>query len=173
MVYRRVAMVAPVIRYAGGASATLTSKMDETDRRIADLLREDGRASNRAIADALGLSPRLVGSRIDSMIERRELRIAAIADIFGAGNDLLLAVGLSVRGRPTLEVAEELAALDEVCAVNVVSGEFDVEVLILSADHETLREFVSTRVSSIRGIESVSPALSLELFKFESTWSKF
>ncbi|MEZ4282781.1 MAG: AsnC family transcriptional regulator [Myxococcota bacterium] len=147
--------------------------MDETDRRIADFLREDGRATHRAIADALGLSPRLVGSRIDSMIERRELRIAAIADVFGAGNDLLLAVGIAVRGRPTLEVAEELAAIEEVCAVNVVSGEFDIEVLILSADHETLRDCFTNRVSAIRGIERISPALGLELFKFESTWSRF
>lgn len=147
--------------------------MDETDRRIVELLREDGRASHRAIADALGLSPRLVGSRIEAMLEKRSLRIAAVADVFEAGNDLVLAVGVAVRGRATLEVAEELAALEEVCAVNVVSGEFDLEVLILSADHETLREFVSARVSSIRGIESLSPALSLELFKFESTWSTF
>jgi Lrp/AsnC family transcriptional regulator for asnA, asnC and gidA len=147
--------------------------MDETDRRIADLLGEDGRASHRAIADALGLSPRLVASRIDSMLEKRILKIAAVADVFAAGNDLVLAVGVAVRGRATLDVAEELAALEEVCAVNVVSGEFDLEVLILSADHETLREFVANRVSSIRGIESLSPALSLELFKFESTWARF
>lgn len=147
--------------------------MDETDRRIADLLRDDGRASNRAIADALGLSPRLVGARIDAMLEKRELRIAAVADIFDAGNDLVLAVGVAVRGRPTLEVAEELAALEEVSAVNVVGGEFDLELLVLSADHETLREFVSTRLSAIRGIEKLSPALGLELFKFESTWSEF
>ena len=147
--------------------------MDETDRRIAEFLRKDGRASNRAIADALDLSPRLVGSRIDSMLARKELRAAAVADIFEAGNDLVLAVGLTVRGRPTLEVAEELAALEEVCAVNVVSGEFDIELLILSADHETLRELVSTRLSSIAGIERVMPALGLELFKFENTWSTF
>ena len=147
--------------------------MDETDRRIADFLNEDGRASNRAIGEALGLSPRLVGARIDSMLDRRELRIAAVADVFEAGNDLMLAVGLSVRGRPTLEVAEELGEIEEVCAVNVVSGEFDLEVLILSADHETLREFVATRLSSIRGIERLSPALALELFKFESAWSRF
>lgn len=147
--------------------------MDETDRRIADLLGKDGRASNRAIADELGLSPRSVGARIDSMVQGRELRVAAVADVFEAGNDLVLAVGVTVRGRATLEVAEEFAALEEVCAVNLVSGEFDLEVLILSADHETLREFVSTRVSSIRGIESLTPALGLELLKFENTWSKF
>ena len=122
--------------------------MDETDRRIAEFLSQDGRASNRAIADALGLSPRLVGARIDSMLERRELRIAAIADIFGAGNDLLLAVGVSVLGRPTLEVAEELAALDEVCAVNIVSGEFDIEVLILSADHDRVRTVLVQHAAS-------------------------
>ncbi len=147
--------------------------MDDTDRRIAELLREDGRASHRAIAEALGLSARLVGSRIDAMIRRRELRIAAVADLFEAGNDLVLAVGLAVRGRPTRDVAEELAALEEVVAVNVVSGEFDLEVLILSADHGTLRDFVSQRLSSIQGIERLSPALGLELFKFESTWSRF
>ena len=141
--------------------------MDDTDRRIADFLRGDGRASHRAIADALGLSPRLVGSRIESMLRNRELAIAAVADVFEAGNDLVLAVGVAVRGRATLEVAEDLAALED-----VVSGEFDLEALIVSADHETLREFVATRVSSIRGIERLSPALGLELFKFESTWTR-
>ena len=65
--------------------------MDDTDRRIAELLREDGRASHRAIADALGLSPRAVGARIDAMLERREVRVAAVADVFEAGNDLVLA----------------------------------------------------------------------------------
>ncbi len=138
-----------------------------------ELLRENGRASHRAIAEALGLSPRVVSARVDGMIARRELRITAVADLFEAGNDLVLAVGIAVRGRPTLEVADELARLDEVCAVNVVSGEFDLEVLLLSADHETLRDFVSSRLSSIDGIEHLSPALGLELFKFESSWSRF
>ena len=147
--------------------------MDRTDQRIVELLRRDGRASNRALAEALDLSPRAVSTRIDGMLERRELRISAVADLFEAGNDLVLAVGVAVRGRATLEVAEELARFDEVCAVNVVSGEFDLEVLLLSADHETLRDFVSTRLSSIEGIERLAPALGLELFKFESTWSRF
>lgn len=147
--------------------------MDRTDERIIEVLREDGRASNRAIAEQLALSPRVVSSRVDGMVERRELRITAVADLFEAGNDLVLAVGIAIRGRTTGEVADELARLDEVCAVNVVSGEFDLEVLLLSKDHETLRDFVSTRLSSIEGIERLSPALGLELFKFESAWSRF
>ena len=147
--------------------------MDATDRKIVDLLDRDGRASHRAIAEALGLSPRIVSARIDGMLERREMRVAAVADVFEAGNDLVLAVGVAVRGRPTIDVAEELARLDEVCAVNVVTGQWDVEVLLLAADHEALRDLVSTRLSSIDGIERLSPALGLELFKFESTWSRF
>ncbi len=147
--------------------------MDRTDERIIEVLREDGRASNRAIAEALDLSARVVSSRVDGMVERRELRVTAVADLFEAGNDLVLAVGVAVRGRATLAVAEELARLEAVCAVNVVSGEFDLEVLLLSADHETLRDFVSNRLSSIDGIDRLSPALGLELFKFESAWSRF
>ena len=147
--------------------------MDATDLRIAEMLRSDGRASHRAIAAALDLSPRRVAARIDAMIERRELRIAAVADLFEAGNDLVLAIGIAVRGRATAEVAEELARFEEVCALNVVAGEFDLELLMLSADHETLRDFVATKLSTIAGVERVSPALGLELFKFESTWSQF
>lgn len=162
---------APALREGPGRAAA-PGGLDETDQRIAELLREDGRASHRAVADALGLSPRLVGSRIEAMLRRRDLAIAAVADVFEAGNDMVLAVGVAVRGRATHEVADELAALDEVCAVNVVSGEFDIEALVLSADHDTLREFVARHLSSIRGIERVSPALGLELFKFESTWAR-
>ena len=147
--------------------------MDATDQAILEALDRDGRSSHRAIAEALGLSPRNVSARIDRMLERREMRVAAVADVFEAGNDLVLAVGIAVRGRATLDVAEELAALEEVCAVNVVTGECDLEVLLLAADHEALRELVATRLSAIDGIEGLSPALGLELFKFESTWSRF
>jgi DNA-binding Lrp family transcriptional regulator len=147
--------------------------MDATDQAILEVLDGDGRASHRAIAEALGLSPRIVSARIEGMLERREMRVAAVADVFEAGNDLVLAVGVAVRGRATIDVAEELAGLAEVCAVNVVTGEWDLEVLVLAADHEALRDLVSTRLSAIDGIERLSPALGLELFKFESTWSRF
>jgi len=82
-------------------------------------------------------------------------------------DDLILALGLSISGRSTSDVAEELARFDEVCAVNIVSGEMDLEVLILSEDHESLREFVGTRLAGIAGIRQLSPSLTLEVFKFD------
>lgn len=141
--------------------------MDELDQRIAGLLRQDGRRSYRAIGEELGVSPRLVGNRVGAMVESGQIQFAAIADVFAAGNDLMLAVGMAVSGRPTAAVAEELAQFDEVCAVNVVSGEMDLEVLILSQDHESLREFVGSRLASIEGIQRMSPSLTLEVFKFD------
>lgn len=141
--------------------------MDSLDHKIAEILRQDGRRSYRAIGAELGVSPRLVGTRVSSMVESGEIQFAAIADVFAAGNDLMLAVGLAISGRSTAAVAEELAAFDEVCAVNIVSGEMDLEVLILSQDHESLREFVGTRLASIAGIQRLSPSLTLEVFKFD------
>ena len=141
--------------------------MDNLDHQIAEILRQDGRRSYRAIGTELGVSPRLVGTRVSAMVESGELEFAAIADVFAAGNDLMLAVGLAISGRATAAVAEELAAFDEVCAVNIVSGEMDLEVLILSQDHESLREFVGTRLARITGIQRLSPSLTLEVFKFD------
>ena len=141
--------------------------MDELDRQIAEILRIDGRRSYRAIGEALGVSARLVGTRVGSLVESGQIKFAAVADVFAAGNDLMLAVGLAISGRSTADVAEELARFDEVCAVNIVSGEMDLEVLILSQDHESLREFVGSRLAQIEGIQRLSPSLTLEVFKFD------
>lgn len=146
--------------------------MDELDERIAAELSRNGRASNRALADALGVSPRIVGARIAEMVSARTLRVATVADIFAAGNDLMLAIGVGVSGRAAMEVAEELAAFERVCAVNVVNGEFDLEILILCEDHDALRTFVGTELASVAGVGRLAPAVTLEVFKFESTWAR-
>ncbi len=147
--------------------------MDELDERIAEALSRNGRASNRAVAEELGVSPRVVGARISDMVRERKLRVATVADIFAAGNDLMLAIGVGVAGRPTMEVAEELSSFERVCAVNVVNGEFDLEILILCEDHDELRNFVGTELASVDGVGRLSAAITLEVFKFESTWARF
>ncbi len=147
--------------------------MDEIDLAIADELKAEGRATSRAIATKLGLSARNVSTRIDAMFANQELRVAAVADIFAAGNDLMLAIGVTVSGRPALDVARELSAFPDVCAVNVVSGEADLEILVLSRDHETLREFVSTQLAQVEGVSRLAPALTLEVFKFTTEWAPF
>jgi len=147
--------------------------MDALDERIAAELSRNGRATNRALADLLGVSPRVVGTRIAEMVRAQKLRVATVADIFAAGNDLMLAIGVGVAGRPTMEVAEELSAFERVCAVNVVNGEFDLEILMLCEDHEDLRTFVGSELASVRGVGRLAPAITLEVFKFESTWARF
>ena len=45
------------------------------------------------------------------------MRIVAVADVFGAGFEFMLSIGIEVSGRPPAEVGAQLAGLPEVLSV--------------------------------------------------------
>ena len=101
-------------------------ELDATDQGIIALLREDGRMPYRAIARELGITEATVRARVKRLEESNTMRVVAVTDIEAAGYDMLLAVGVQVEYRSPEAVAADLAAIDEVCSVNVVAGSHDI-----------------------------------------------
>ena len=156
-----------------GTGARESAEFDAVDRRLIELLREDGRRSNRELARLLGVGEKIVRSRLRRMADSNAMRVVAVTDIFAGGYDLMLSVGLEIEGRAPVEVALELAGFPEIFAVNVTDGAHQVEVLILAEDHDRLRELLSGELSRIPGIRGMSVSLMLDVLKHQSDWVPF
>jgi Lrp/AsnC family leucine-responsive transcriptional regulator len=79
---------------------------------------------------------------------------------------VLLAIGIEVKGRPAEDVAKDLAKLHEVFAVHLVTGARDIEILVALRAFEDLQQFLLKDVAKIRGILSLTPAIAVDVIKY-------
>jgi Lrp/AsnC family leucine-responsive transcriptional regulator len=148
-------------------SSAQVYELDDIDRHIIAALKVDGRATNQKIARSLKISPATVGARIRRLENVNAMRVVAVTDFAALGYQVLLAVGIEVQGRPAEEVAQELAALEEVFAVHVVTGARDIEILVALHDLKELETFLLRDVAKIRGIGSLSAGIAADIIKYD------
>ena len=141
--------------------------MDDIDREIVAHLRKNGRATNQQIADKLSLTAATVSARIRRMEDADALRVVAVSDFSAHGYNVLLEVAIEVDGRPASEVAEELAKLPEVFAAHLVTGRYDIDILVALHDFDELSELLLGKLAKIRGIRSLVPAIAIDVVKYE------
>lgn len=140
---------------------------DEIDTAIIGELRKDGRATNQQIATKLELTAATVSARIKRMEDANKLRVVAVSDFSAHGYNLLMQVAIEVDGRPASEVAEELAAFPEVFAVHLVTGRYDIDMLVALREFDDLPDLLLTRFARVRGIRSLIPAIAVDIVKYK------
>ena len=143
-----------------------TYELDDTDRRIIDMLRRDGRATNQELARRLGIAAATVSSRIRRLEAAKAMKVVAVTDFAAIGYKVLLAVGVQVQGRPAEQVAQDLAKLPEVFSVHVVTGARDIEILVALHDFEELHSLLLKDVARIKGIRSIECGIAAEVVKY-------
>ena len=141
--------------------------MDDIDRAIVVHLRRNGRATHQQIADQLSLTAATVSARIRRMEEADALRVVAVSDFSAHGYNVLLEIAIEVDGRPASEVAEALTLLPEVFAVHLVTGRYDIDILVALHDFEELSDLMMNKLARIGGIRSLMPAIAIDVVKYE------
>ena len=142
-------------------------ELDDIDRHIIAALKTDGRATNQKIARSLKISPATVGARIRRLENVNAMRVVAVTDFAALGYQVLLAIGIEVQGRAAEEVARELAALEEVFAVHLVTGARDIEILVALHDLKELETFLLQDVAKIRGIRTLAAGIAADIIKYD------
>lgn len=141
--------------------------IDEVDRGIVAQLRANGRATNQQIADSLGLTAATVSARIRRMEAADRLRVVAVSDFAAHGYNALITIAIEVDGRPASEVAEDLAKHREVFAAHLVTGRYDIDILVALHDFDELPDLILNKFKKVRGIRSLTPSIVLDVVKFE------
>ena len=141
--------------------------VDGIDMAIVERLRENGRATNQQIADKLNLTAATVSARIRRMEDANKLRVVAVSDFAAHGYNVLMEVAIEVDGRPSSEVAEELAEFPEVFAAHLVTGRYYIDMLVALHDFDDLADLLLNKFSRVKGIRSMMPAIAVDVVKYK------
>lgn len=144
-------------RPAGGRA------LDSIDRAILRLLQDDGRASIRSVADRVHVSRANAYARINRLLDDGVIRgFAARVDHERAGQGASAYITLKIVQNSWRAVREQLRALPGVAHMALVSGDFDVLLLVHTRDNRALRDLVLTRIQSIPDVVSTRTLLVFE-----------
>ncbi|WP_169316770.1 Lrp/AsnC family transcriptional regulator [Actinacidiphila oryziradicis] len=139
--------------------------LDSIDRAILRLLQEDGRASIRSVADRVHVSRANAYARINRLIDDGVIRgFTARVDHERAGQGASAYITLKIVQNSWRTVRDKLTDLPGVAHIALVSGDFDVLMLVHTPDNRSLRELVLTRLQAIPEVLS-----SRTLLVFEET----
>ncbi|MCY0919214.1 Lrp/AsnC family transcriptional regulator [Streptomyces sp. H27-G5] len=137
--------------------------LDSIDRSIMRLLQADGRASIRSVAEQVHVSRANAYARINRLIDDRVIRgFTARVDHERAGQGASAYITLKIVQNSWRTVREQLRELPGAAHIALVSGDFDVLLLVHTPDNRTLRELVLTRLQSIPEVLSTRTLLVFE-----------
>ncbi|WNI26945.1 Lrp/AsnC family transcriptional regulator [Streptomyces sp. ITFR-16] len=137
--------------------------LDSIDRAILRLLQTDGRASIRSVADRVHVSRANAYARINRLIDDGVIRgFSARVNHERAGQGASAYITLKIVQNSWRTVREQLQALPGATHIALVSGDFDVLLLVHSADNRALRELVLTRIQAIPEVLSTRTLLVFE-----------
>jgi len=142
-------------------------QFSDLDNSIIEILKKDGRTSNQKIADKLGVTTSMIATRIRRMEQAKAMKIVAVSDFSAFDYNVLLPIGVDVKGRRANDVAEDLAKLDEVASVQLVSGKHDIEILVTLASLDKMSEFLLSKLSQIKGVRSLDPSFAVDIIKYD------
>lgn len=144
--------------------------LDELDRAILLLLREDGRRSNADIAREVGVSQPTVRQRLDRILASGAAYVTVRINPAAIGFPIDAVINLKVAGRNVREVGEEIAAMENVAYVGYLIGSSDIQVEAFLRDNDHLFQFVTEVITPIEGVASVDTYMVVRTEKFNFKW---
>jgi Lrp/AsnC family transcriptional regulator of lysine biosynthesis len=133
--------------------------MDDKDKQILQILKEDGRAGYAAIGKQVGLSEGAVRKRIDKLTQSGVIRkfTVKIGIAEGAEAITLLATDPSL---PTQEVSKKIQEIPNVETVYEVTGEYDIVAVISGMNVVEVNECVE-KIRRVEGIMKTNTMIVL------------
>lgn len=127
-------------------------KPDAVDQHILSILEENGRATNREIAEAVGVSEGTVRNRIERLIRDDVLRIVGVTNPAKLGLNTAAAISISAELSRITEIAESIANESGVVYVGYTTGHADIMVLAFFPNNDELTDFMTKTLAAIPGI---------------------
>ena len=142
-----------------------TEPLDKIDQFIIDALRQDGRVAFAQIAQQLKVSPGMIRIRYNRLVELGILKVVAVTNPLRMGMTTMAMIGLRVEGSKLLEVANQIAALEEVIYLVVTSGAYDIMIEVVCRNHAHLLQFLTERLYQIEGVQQSESFMHLKIVK--------
>ena len=141
-------------------------KIDEINISIINHLK-DGRMSFKKIADDLLVSEGTIRARVKRLQEEGVLEIVGLVDPEAIPDKNLVMVGVKLKDMDLVTKGEEFSKLRGVTSVCVVTGRFDLIVMVMLKKKLGLLEFYTEEVSQIDNVRSVETFVVYKSFNLK------
>lgn len=152
--------------YAPRSVRRVPQTLDETDRQLCQLLIADPRTSNRALADALGITDETVAARLRRLRETGVLGTTVAIDWEAAGYGAAADVRLRLDGCSADDVVGDLID-DRVLLAAKATGCCDIYVALLGTDLRDIRATVSERYQRHPGVRDITVNVVTEICRYD------
>jgi len=129
-------------------------KIDKTNIAIIRHLR-DGRISFKEIAKDLSLSENTVRTRVNKLIEEGVLDVSGLVNPENIPRHRVVMVGVKLKTMDLVKKGEEFSRLKGVVSVSVVTGRYDLMLVVFLKEGYELLEFYTEEVARIKDVQSV------------------
>ncbi|WP_027370501.1 Lrp/AsnC family transcriptional regulator [Desulfovermiculus halophilus] len=129
-------------------------KIDNLNLAIIKELRQ-GRKSFKRIADRLEVTENTVRSRVNKMMDTGLLDINGQVDIEQIPHHQLVIIGVKLKTTDMFKKGEEFSRVKGVVSVSVVTGRYDLILLVIFNEEYGLQEFYAQEVSRIEDVQSL------------------
>ncbi len=141
-------------------------KIDDVNISILNLLK-DGRMPFKKIADTLSLSEGTVRSRVKKLMDQGILDITGLVDPEVIPDQSVVMVGVRVKDMNLVKKGEEFSRLRGVISVCVVTGRYDLILMVMLSRDFTILEFYTEEVSTIDSVTSVETFVVYKSFNLK------
>jgi Lrp/AsnC family transcriptional regulator for asnA, asnC and gidA len=141
-------------------------KIDEINISIINHLR-DGRVSFKKIADDLLVSEGTIRARVKRLQDEGVLEITGLVDPEAIPDKYLVMVGIKLKDMDLVTKGREFSKLRGVTSVCVVTGRFDLIVMVMLKKKFGMLEFYTEEVSQIENVRSVETFVIYKSFNLK------
>ena len=138
---------------------------DEIDLQIIKILNHDGRASFAHIAQTLGVSPGMIRQRYNRLVEEGIVQVVAITDTTQMGFTTMAQIGVKVDVKRMQEIADQIAAYEEVIYLVLLTGSYDLFVEVVCRDKDHLLDFLTNKLHAVEGVREAETFIYLGIAK--------
>lgn len=144
-------------------------KLDALDKKILNLLQQEGRLSNAELAKRINLSPPAAHARVKRLEQEGFIhQYAALVDRHRLGFDNLCFVEFSLQLHSSEQIEAILATViswPEVLECHNVTGEYDYLLKVAVENTRALESFVSQKMIPLDGVARIHTSLVLKEVK--------
>lgn len=139
--------------------------MDRYDRQILEALQEDGRISNKQLAERVNLSESACLRRVRALEDEGTIqRYAAMLsqEKIGVPGDVLVHIGLHREEQSELAAFEEaVRQIPEVMECYLMTGEFDYLLRVVVADMADFERIHKEELTRLPGVARVNSSVAI------------
>lgn len=141
-------------------------ELDDLDRRLLGLLRENSRMTNQALSEALGVAPSTCLARMKALQRSGVIRRFTVdmdPQALGHGIEALISVRMRPGARHLMSAfSESLKTVPEVAQFFFLAGSDDFLVHVVARDTDHIRQFVLEHLSSNQTVAATQTSLVFE-----------